>query len=193
MSSRKPVIHGRDHLPGGADAIPIDPASEAALAIATFVGTQSVAGSGVATLPFNFEFYTTSTAVFGTGSGTPAPPATNASGDNALLLMQPGVYLAFATATWDSGAYDHATFVDVDATGEVVTQSGFTPMERFSVSSATLSPESIQATYVGVSPGSYAFVSLKLHNFDGSSHDVTEGMLSCMYWPIRSRSLAQVF
>lgn len=188
----KPPIHGRDHLPGGADEIWSALPGEAALAICTFVGTQAVAGSGgTATLPFNFEFDTTDTTVFGTGSGTPEPPASNTPGDNALLLMGGGVYLAFATATWDAGAYDHVTFVDVDATGEVVSQSGFTVMERTSITSANISPESIQATYVA--PGDYAFLSLKLKNFDSSSHNVTNAMLSCMYWPITSKTLAQIF
>jgi hypothetical protein len=36
MASKKPVIHGRDHLPGGADPIPAVPSSGGAPSVATF-------------------------------------------------------------------------------------------------------------------------------------------------------------
>jgi hypothetical protein len=158
VSSLKPVIHGHDHLEGGADPIP-----------------KTALKAGV--LDPDFGMYDTSTTTVPTNTADQAAVWVHSSGAALLNLSTPdtpsivaaGVYAITGTASFDTGWTPGASFPfgELIILGTPSTDFWFQSQQHGGLFSNFPPPVSFAATFeaeVGQQ------IQLTFSNFDGSTH-----------------------
>lgn len=96
MASQKPVIHGRDHLPGGADPIPVTTVDPPWITVgdATGGGDSFTSGSGNYSYSSGGDISTNDSGAYYTFGNIPA------EGTNGLTVNVAGVYEALISAQY---------------------------------------------------------------------------------------------
>lgn len=198
MATRKPVIHGRDHLPGGADPIPDLSSGGAECCYAQLYQYTAIpVGSGSSQVFVADEFNTNSlqasvsaspTGVFSTGATSTVD---NAVGDRYLHVHKPGMVLVFPKAVWaKTTAPFHQEMIPV-GNARMITMSEFTPDSYgSSLAAAYIATEYASQWLIGaadlVASPYFKTISFNMKQTSGGTVNLLDTLMVALWIPMTS-------